>query len=239
MEVSQSLQGLPVDVPYQLPAGYFDELSDKILEYVQTGLLFEKINAYKVPENYFEELSAAILSTIRQQEISDELEEVAPLLNQISKKVPYTISTDATIDIQSIVNSAAQKNEATVIQMPVRKIRKWMQYAAAAVVAGVLLTVGILYTNDNIESIQQSTAAYAQMDIPTEMSKLSEDELSTYLNTTEKLIVTSGERDQISIDELPDIDEHIQLMTDDELKQYLNESTESSSEETVNTKTES
>ena len=239
MEISQSLKGLPVDMPYQLPVGYFNDLSDKVLKYVQTGLPFEKTNEYTIPENYFEEFPVALLSTIRQQEVSDELEEVAPFLNQISKQSPYTIPADATIDLQSIVNGAAQKNDATVIQMPVRKIRKWMQYAAAAVVVGVLITIGIFYTNDNIESIQQNGATYAQIDIPTEMSKLSEDELSTYLNTTEKLVVTAGERDQILMDELPDIDEHIQLMTDDELKQYLNESTESASGDVVGTKTES
>lgn len=238
MEISQSLKGLPVGMPYQLPLGYFNDLSDKVLEFVQTGLPFEKTNRYTIPENYFEEFPEALLSTIRQQEVSDELEEVAPFLKQISKQTPYTIPANATIDIQSIVNGAAQKNEATVIQMPIRKIGKWMQYAAAAVVVGVLITIGILYTNNNIESIQQNGATYAQMDIPAEMSKLSEDELSTYLSTTEKLVVTAGERDQILIDELPDIDEHIQLMTDDELKQYLNESTESSGD-VVDTKTES
>lgn len=238
MEISQSLKGLPAGMPYQLPLGYFNDLSDKVLEYVQTGLPFEKINGYTIPENYFEEFPTTLMSTIRQQEVSDELEEVAPFLNQISKKVPYTIPEVAIIDIQAIVNDTVSVNETPVIQMPVRKNLKWMQYAAAAVVVGVLITVGILYTNNSIESIQQNGTTYAQMDIPAEMSKLSEDELSTYLSATEKLVVTAGERDQILIDELPDIDEHIQLMTDDELKQYLNESTESSGE-VVDTKTES
>lgn len=239
MEISQSLQGLPAGVPYQLPAGYFDELSEKVMEYVQTGLPFEKTNGFTIPVNYFEGLPTEVLSKIHQQAIVDELAEVAPLLNQISKKVPYTVPAATTINIQAIVNSEVPKTEATIVQMPARKIRKWITYAAAAVVVGILVTIGLLNMGDNTESIYQNSATYAQMDIPTEMSKLSEDELSTYLSATEKLVVTAGERDQLVIDELPDIDEHIELMSDDELKQYLNESTDSSSGEVVDTKTES
>jgi hypothetical protein len=73
------------------------------------------------------------------------------------------------------------------------------------------------------------------MDVSKEMTMLSEEELNTYLTTTEKLVVTSGERDQYGEDELPDVNEHIQLMSDDELKQYLDESAETSAEAKVDT----
>ena len=105
-----------------------------------------------------------------------------------------------------------------------------------AIVAGVLITTAFLYNESDHSTGKPTVANYAQMDVSKEITKLTEEELDTYLTTTEKLVVTTADREQYGIDDLLEVDEHIQLTSDDELKQYLNESAEASTEESTDTK---
>lgn len=100
-------------------------------------------------------------------------------------------------------------------------------------VLGIDCKNGAIYNgNQAIESVH--TEQYAQMDVSNEISKLSEDELTNYLSSAEKLVIATADRESLQIDELPDVNDHLDYMSDDELNQYLEESTEST--ETVDIK---
>lgn len=234
-QIDPSMAQWPFHMPYRLPAGYFEAATEKFLESASLGLHIEKNKGYQVPGVYFDQLAGNIMAAIRRQEVEQELDDLAPLLNNVSREMPYSHISLPEFNMEAIMGQAAA-NQIPVIKMPVRKTRKWLQYAAAAVLAGVILTTAFLYNGDNNNAVDEATlASYAQMDVSKEMTMLSEEELNTYLTTTEKLVVTSGERDQYGEDELPDVNEHIQLMSDDELKQYLDESAETSAEAKVDT----
>src|SRR6185369_3720963 len=71
--------------PYQVPAGYFEGLAEKILLRLK--------NPYSVPQGYFETLPDIILKKAKAQHSSsakEELEVLSPLLSQISKKTPFS-----------------------------------------------------------------------------------------------------------------------------------------------------
>lgn len=231
-EITAELTGIvpsavewPVTVPYRVPAGYFDHVPGITAEHVASEIPVYRRMAYHVPGDYFITLPGIILQTIRQQEVKEELDEVAPLLNSISKINPYSRPEMAMPDIKSILQQETVA-EAKVVAMPQRKQKKWLQYAAAAVIAGVLMTIAVMDNHSeelNLSNVDQ----YAQIDVHQEMSRLSEDELSSYLNTAEKLVVSSTDRDSYAMDELPDVNDHIEMMSDDDLNQYLNESAES------------
>lgn len=223
----------PVVVPYKVPVGYFDAFSEMILERISIGLP-NKVHVFKVPENYFEQLPDAILRAVRHTEVSDELQEIAPFLQSIPKTNPYQTNTVPVIDIQAMI---AEKKVLTdtgkVIAMPAFRKSTWTRFAAAAVMIGVLVTAAFIY-NGNRTNESVNTDQYAQMDVSNEISKLSEDELTNYLSSAEKLVIASADRESLQIDELPDVNDHLNDMSDDELKQYLQESTEST--ETVDIK---
>lgn len=223
----------PVAVPYKVPAGYFEALSEMILERIST-VLPGKVNVFEVPENYFEQLPATILQAVRHAEVSDELQEVAPLLHSIPKTNPYQAAAPV-LDIHSIMEEKAENNLGKVITMPAARKNLWMRYVVAAVMVGVLITAAFIYnSNQTLKSVD--TDSYARMDVSNEISKLSEDELTSYLSSAEKLMVATADRESLLIDELPDVDDHLNYMSDDELNQYLEESTESTATESVDIK---
>lgn len=234
-QIDPSMTQWPFHMPYRVPAGYFNAITEKLLECALIGLHIEKSQCYKVPAGYFDQLPDNILRAIRREEVEQELEVLAPVLNRVSKQMPYTTTLMPEFDMEVIMERAAV-NEIPVIQMPVSKTRKWMPYAAAAVVTGVILATAFLYNDYNSNAVDTTTIAnYAQMDVSQEISKLSEEELNTYLAATEKLVINTGDRDVYGIEVLPEVDEHIEMMSDDELKQYLEESAESSAEAKVDT----
>ena len=119
------------EIPYRVPADYFVALPERILELAITGLPVERKTGYQIPVNYFDHLSENILAFIHQQEVKDELEELAPILNQVTKTMPYSQTRLPIMNMEAIMEQAAV-NKIPVIQMPVRKAHKWMQYAAAS-----------------------------------------------------------------------------------------------------------
>lgn len=223
----------PVAVPYKVPAGYFDALSAMILERISIGLP-GKVNVFEVPENYFDHLPDTILQAVRRAEVSDELQEVAPFLHSVPKTNPYQAAAPV-LDLRSIMENKAEGDSGKVITMPATRKNLWMRYVAAAVMIGVLITAAFIYnSNQTLNPVDADN--YARMDVSSEISKLSEDELTSYLSSAEKLMIATADRESLLIDELPDVNDHLEYMSDDELNQYLEESTESTATETVDSK---
>lgn len=236
VQIDPSMASWPCHMPYSLPAGYFDGITGTLLERSSIGLMVEKRRGYQVPVGYFNQLSARIMAEIHKQEVANELEEIAPLLNTLSKQTPYTSISLPQIQMEGIMEKAAE-TAIPVIQMPVRKKHKWMQYAAAAVVTGVIVVTAFMYNGRSANN--NTDINYAQMDVSHEISRLSEEELNTYLASSEKMVINTGDRDVYGIEALPEVDEHIEMSSDDELKQYLDESSEVSGEAKADTNSES
>ncbi len=108
-----------------------------------------------------------------QKDIQEELEAIAPLLAGLAKKPVQSLPKG--YFEQFSVNLPAEK--AVVVKM--QFLRKWMSYASAAVVAGILVTAAFVYT-DRAKGISEFEQ-YSKMDIPSEMNKLSEEEMQNYL----------------------------------------------------------
>jgi hypothetical protein len=80
-------------MPYAVPVGYFDHVSDVIVEKV---LLLDGNNQHtstsmQVPEGYFDQLPQVILDRIMVEEGALELENVAPVLAGLEKRNPYNV----------------------------------------------------------------------------------------------------------------------------------------------------
>jgi hypothetical protein len=140
---------------YTLPEGYFERLPDIILEKIQAApaMLPETANIYQVPENYFDTLPGIILSKIQEgqmqsNEVREELETLGPLLNTISKKPLFSLPDGYFEQLRPAMKEAdVLQGKAKLVRF--KTYRRWIQYAAAAMVAGILVSGAFLFTDSN------------------------------------------------------------------------------------------
>ena len=215
--------------PYRVPESYFEELADNVLDliYIQQVLPgTAKAPTYEVPEGYFETLSSNILSCIRLQTgsvnaMASELEDIAPLLNTIPKKEVYSVPAGY---FDQVDFSAARQTERIPAKiLTLKTARKWMQYAAAAVITGVLVTAAFLYTDNNT---YKKTDNSDRLNVTAELNKMSVDDLAQYLDNPSLFIAAPAATTLASEADLSDIKNNVRQYSDEELGQYVKENAE-------------
>jgi hypothetical protein len=220
-EIGVNIAGLRSINPYRVPAGYFSTLPEIVLENLRTEAFLAPANSgtYKAPSGYFEGLANNILEKIKAvdaiNEVSAELEEVAPLLNKISREEVYKAPADyfANVDFAA----KAMRKEGKVVTL--RIARKWMQYAAAAVMTGILVTGAFMFTNERPNLNDQNG-------VSSEFNKVSEADLEKYLDNPEHFVAAPAATSLASEADLATIKTNIQTLSDEELNQYLKENAE-------------
>ncbi|HJV20256.1 MAG TPA: hypothetical protein VJ552_10300 [Sediminibacterium sp.] len=152
------------------------------------------------------------------KDINEELDAIAPLLKSISR-LPVQSVPEGYFEQFSVKIPA---ESAPVVKMPM--VRKWMGYASAALVAGILVTAGFIFTDKNVQPFNYEQ--YSRIDVPVEMNKLTDDELQNYLVTA--TVLSGAGHTSSSVSE--EINETITAETaslnqvsDEELEQFLNE----------------
>ena len=214
--ISPFWECLQRDNLYTVPVGYFDQLVGDI--HSKILLVEAKTSTLQIPSGYFDNLSDAILAkiTAANNECNEELKGVAPLLNTISKENIFTIPSGYFENFSVQIN---KKKQAKFVAL--RGFRKWVSYAAAAIIAGVLVTGGFLYSNHNSSSY-----------VINEIKKVSDEELNSYVK--DHVVALSDEAIDLRGD-AAHVKESLKLSTDAELQQYLNENAETYSEVTLKT----
>lgn len=221
-EIGVNIAHIPLLNPYRVPAGYFDGLAATVLAEVnKEGFVAgDAAPTYQVPQGYFEGLAANILGRIKTgenlSEAGAELQELAPLLNTISREEVYKVP--AGYFAGANFTEKAIPKEGKVINF--RIARKWMQYAAAAVMAGILVSGAFMFTNDK-PAVEISTDR-----VSSEFNTVSEADLATYLDNPEHFIAAPAATSLATEAELAEVKTNIQNLSDEELNQYLKENTE-------------
>jgi hypothetical protein len=198
LAISQAVANLNASMPYHVPDGYFETLSDVILARVHAGSGEEsavvsvagKSTPFEVPEGYFTSLSDSILSKIKtQQELSaaDELKELSPMLSSISRTNVYTVPQGY---FDTVANELSEKvterSNTKVVNLFTQ--RRWVQMAAAAsVILMVAFGVNRLIGN------KQQVDGYVKLGlkqynteqkINEDLQSINEAELISYLENT-------------------------------------------------------
>ena len=211
-QISPYLVSISKENVLTVPANYFDVLPEQLLNYIATEKLIfdDKTQLFNVPSGYFEGFAETVIQKIKLQkndEIYMELEQVAPLLNTINKNnvltVPAHYFENFGVDVFK-----SKKQKAKVVSFTIAK--KWLNYAAAAMMAGVLVTGAFLFTENK-----------TSFDLSHEVNNVSDEELQNYIDNSSHTIVLSDETELNN--KLPELDEHIQTIGDEELQQYLND----------------
>ncbi|MEN9549307.1 MAG: hypothetical protein RIR12_1898 [Bacteroidota bacterium] len=229
--LNSSLGATVVSTPYVVPDNYFEGLAAKVLSTVKSQSVtpaaaeimalspllstLSRQMPYTVPAGYFEEISITVPLLASKKELSaeEELNTLSPLLSSISKENPYSIPAGY-FDARRTTPAVAPQTASKVVAM---RSGKWWKIAAAAMVAGVLITVGI---NSYIKNNNSPIASVA---------KATDAELNEFLEITN----TSTETVTVAVESTTK--ELLKDVSDEELKSFLQETSEAGVyEESIN-----
>src|SRR6185312_12596356 len=185
--LSPSVAAISRQVPYVVPEGYFTNFPALALGRV-VDWKDSKSLTYSVPEGYFDGLAEGILARIGRvtpyQAPEGFFGELSPLLAVIRDKTPYavpegyfeTFPAVVTARTEQMVARDTGKGKVVSLGNRVRRSAGWMKYSAAAVVAGLIFTVGWLRWHQPPGSGSKSPA-----EIANNLSKVSDAELQNFL----------------------------------------------------------
>lgn len=207
------LSKLKNSATYQLPSNYFEHLATNILLKIKAQSV-----TFTVPNNYFNTLTCDILNKIKAQtepNVYDELQQIAPLLNTISKQNIYTLPASY---FETTLPNEVLKQPAKIIS-----IKKIYKYVAAAVLIGFTSLVYIsntkVKTNDNI-ALQHNLAL--KINVSQEITSLQDVALNIAVENDKVLLTTDETAQNTIIPFLSDLQEEVKQLSDEELNAYLN-----------------
>lgn len=250
--VSELVATISRRTPYEVPEGYFLELPVRILRKISAGEQAKSLK-FTVPEGYFEGFAQQVLNRIKSSSPAparEEESEVLPaVLLQAGRRTPYQVPEGYFEGLSPILSVIKDKipylvpagyfeqfpaeTTARAIHPAERKgiVRRmsWFRYSAAAVVAGLVLTVGWLRWHQSGSGHGPAIADRMRQN-PTEiasMSKVSDEELNSYLadqDTTLAQPIGNLGSSEAALD-MSDSDVRNLLgdVPDGELRQYMEE----------------
>ena len=221
-EISPAVANINRRNVYSVPSGYFLDLAERLLVSVKQQSEISSLSAsampFKVPDSYFDSLSSEILNKVRlqhstQNEVEKELAEIAPLINTISKHTPYKVPTGY------FENLEAGKTESTTKVVSMSKGSRFIRYAAAAAITGLVAIGGIFYANnDSSDNSITSAPKFNHQQV----KQLSDEEIVNYLNSDPAeadVTITNNEQQT-------DLIQHTKQLTDEEILDFLEENGE-------------
>jgi hypothetical protein len=219
----------PSPSPFQVPEGYFEGFAGGVLARIKAG---------QGARAYLGEPTATGLS-----EAAEELSLLSPLLSGISRKSPYQVPEGYFDELSPILAGLRERDvyevpegyfeelagqivsrvkpaPARVVTM--RRPRTLWKYSAAAVVAGLVLTIGWLRLHNG------SGRNGAPVDVAHSLYAVSDQEIQSYLDNHNNIIPPAEQDSALNSTAALNVDENdvknlLGDVPDGELKQYLEE----------------
>lgn len=227
----KQLQSLLADAvlenPYQVPNGYFEGLAGQVLNRIRAmdaktspdelSLLSPMVNdisremPYSLPAGYFEQLQEKLLPLVREkkQTSKEELEELSPLLSRLNRQMPFSVP-------ENYFDQLPAK------ALPERKVvamasRKWFRYTAAAIVTGVVATIGFFTL---VKPNPEKSLAKFEKKLNKEIKKMSDQELADFVQST------SVQQDIVAVEPKEEVKELLKDIPVSELQKFLDETSD-------------
>ena len=198
---------------YSAPANYFDNLSNNILDKIN------KEQEASIPQGYFESLPDLMLNKIKGLEVKEELEEVAPFLNTISKKPVNHIPEGY---FGNLGAKPGEKEQAQTKVVSIKKKSAWFTYVAAACLLGVIAFTALKLntkTNSETTGLAQIPLVDTTVKINDELAKVDDAAIESYLKANELVADAFVVNSHPVKDE--DIESFLKEFSEEELQQYL------------------
>lgn len=183
-DILENVKGVNV---YTVPEGYFNNLSEEVMSSIllESGKQFAQQGPFTIPDRYFEEFPSTLLAKLQALPGSDstpvDTAETNFLAN-IGKTNVY--EAPAGYFEQLPGQLAAQVSVSGKVRViPFRSItRRWISYASAAAVAGIMIVGAFLFTDNNQPTSSGYYKGLKSIDVKKGVSDLSESEIATYLS---------------------------------------------------------
>jgi hypothetical protein len=221
------------DNVYQVPKGYFESLAGNIMNRIKAqeienpkeelellSPLLDQIgkkNPFTSPNGYFNEFSDNIVAGVKAIDfVNKELENLSPTMAGLKNKQVYEVP-DGYFDTTAaaILEKAKQQQPARVISIGFGK--KTIQYAAAAVVIGIIAVSTYLISS---QPDKIAGAGPKQAWDSASVAKIPDHEIENFLNNNTVLLadVASVTTDDANAGDIKDL---LADISDEELQQYL------------------
>ncbi len=221
---------------FSAPEGYFDGLSGDVLKRIKAmeagdaskeisilSPLLSRItnkNPYTVSSGYFNSLEENISKAIHEPEISEkpgkELETLSPLLSGIGKQMPYHVSEDYFENIGSSVTSRLSSAPKAKVIPLIR--RKWVRYAAAAVVISFIAVAGLLFEYQSQVDPAKNPDGWVAKNI----KKVSNGQLDAFISLANEDLA-SYKPGNANKEKTDDIKELLRGVPENQLMEFINE----------------
>ena len=229
-------------VTYEVPQGYFDSLPATILNRIkaeQTDGVNEELEIlspllsqigkrtpFSMPAGYFEELSEnAVAGAQAIDFVNGTLENLSPLMSSLKNKQVYEVPAGYFEQLPGQVLQAAKAQQPAKV-VSISFTRRVIQYAAAAVVAGIIAVAGWMYMSKGTDKKTPDKVEMASVIVPKpELNKLSDEVLEKYLESqtaapAETAAAATDNTANAEID-ATDMKDMLADVSDEDLQQYL------------------
>ncbi|MBL7728574.1 MAG: hypothetical protein JNM68_12845 [Dinghuibacter sp.] len=224
-EISPELAHLPHQAPFEVPQGYFEHLAADILLAInrENGAA---ATGFSVPEGYFDGLAASIMGRVKAENATgaqEEIQALSPVLAGINRTMPFTVPRSYFDQLpEQVLN---EEKGAKLVSMQStgggRVIARWVKYAAAACVVGLLAFGATRFLNkkttENGNGSLANTHPIEQIknfDLDAELEKLSDTDLSNYLCATGDIACNDDKKDD-------ELNKQLSEISDEDLSKYL------------------
>ena len=183
-EIAASLAQMGNENCYRVPDGYFEGFADEVMNKIH--LPFTQLPYTAPTPSYFEGLAGTILNKIKSSgtiveadnEVTTELKVLSPLLASIKKENVYSVPADYFANFR--VGIPAIDKTAQVIPLHRSRPIRWMRFAAAAVIVGIIAIGGIFLLKNNDTGGNDFASSIANT-FSKPLSTISDDAIISYL----------------------------------------------------------
>jgi hypothetical protein len=147
-----------------------------------------KKNVYQVPEGYFETLPQQILEKVyknagagnNSNSADEEIMTISPLLAGLKNKQAFSVPDDYFEQFADAVSTEVTNKAAPVFNIGTGN-KKWMRYAAAAIVTGAIGIGAFFFTNRHSSASKETVAQNTPPAASAGLKEISDTVLSDYL----------------------------------------------------------
>jgi hypothetical protein len=147
------------------------------------------VNPFSLPEGYFDSLPQLVMIRIKTEQadsVEEEIMILAPSLSGLNKKPTFSMPEGYFEQLQAkTMQNVENRTQAKVVSMPAG--RRFVRYAAAAVVAGILATgawffIGQAGNRAGMGPVAQTNDSSVDRQMQAQANGLSEKEMMNYLD---------------------------------------------------------
>ena len=182
-----------------------------------------RVPNYNVPNGYFDDLSNQIFARVNSLKSNDddELTLIAPVFNTISKELPYQVP-DNYFERIEIAQNVVEKETKVAKIISIAKYKSWIRVAVAASIIGILVAGATIFSiNKHSKDAYLSYKSYKTEDLNASIKKLSDDDLIKYLNND--YIASNSEMIILEDGIAPSVKQKVEAVSDKDLEEYLQE----------------